>query len=512
MGADAILSGHPRALSYALNLVIDALSYNKMTLDSGFTAFDVDGDGLISTSDFMSSVDDLQLELDASTIKQMHRSLDVDCDGFIGLGEWISGLNQVQSGGDGDSVVLNKAIEVHMQSPRVSKPAPHVGSGERTPQVPLGLEPAAQAMLALESVRARLASANQERVLNEPACRTVKIEIAAAIDGLNAAIEFDVGRITDRFRDKEIASEKQLDALRLLASKLEQEKEKLEHDHRNWRENFRDTVEKQQEQMNARATAAEAEVKRMNENADLYKADVERLNGEIARYSALVAEREAELEAGHLALSTTKNELSDLSAKFQEMEELLSRTQREVASCKNQLDVERNGHADTKAVLRTKVEELALLKAAARSKTPGSESDTSVVSSRRRSASKSRCDSKSRRSSSATRSRSKSGRARSVSRRASGELSSPGAADKADRTEQERSEHKRRARASDKKQSSKEMALEEISKLKGQLSTYKQVVSNTFGLDHGSLFMLCLFEGKHCFQDMMEIEFVTTPH
>ena len=119
---------------------------------------------------------------------------------------------------------------------------------------------------------------------------------------------------------------------------------------------------------------------------------------------------------------------------------------------------------------------LALLKAAARSKTPGSESDTSVVSSRRRSASKSRGDSKSRRSSSATRSRSKSGRARSVSRRASGELSSPGAAEKADKAEQERSEqHKRRARASDKKQSSKEMALEEISKLKGQLSTYKQV-------------------------------------
>ena len=61
MGADANLSGHPRALSYALNLIIDALSYNKMTLDSGFTAFDVDGDGLISTSDFLSSVDDLQL-------------------------------------------------------------------------------------------------------------------------------------------------------------------------------------------------------------------------------------------------------------------------------------------------------------------------------------------------------------------------------------------------------------------------------------------------------------------
>ncbi|MGB1602758.1 MAG: hypothetical protein ACPIOQ_59050, partial [Promethearchaeia archaeon] len=72
---------------------------------------------------------------------------------------------------------------------------------------------------------------------------------------------------------------------------------------------------------------------------------------------------------------------------------------------------------------------------------------------------------------------SKSGRARSVSRRTSGELSSPGAAaEKADKAEQERSEqHKRRARASDKKQSSKEMALEEISKLKGQLSTYKQV-------------------------------------
>ena len=41
-------------------------------------------------------VDDLQLELDASMIRLMHRKLDIDCDGFINRQVWHF-LNTVES-------------------------------------------------------------------------------------------------------------------------------------------------------------------------------------------------------------------------------------------------------------------------------------------------------------------------------------------------------------------------------------------------------------------------------
>ena len=45
-----------RSLTHSLNLIIDALSYNEMTLDGGFAAFDSDGDGRISLGEFIASV------------------------------------------------------------------------------------------------------------------------------------------------------------------------------------------------------------------------------------------------------------------------------------------------------------------------------------------------------------------------------------------------------------------------------------------------------------------------
>ena len=58
-----------RTLAYSLSLIIEALSFNQMTLDSGFNAFDADGDGRISLRDLRLSVDDLQLELDAQNVE-----------------------------------------------------------------------------------------------------------------------------------------------------------------------------------------------------------------------------------------------------------------------------------------------------------------------------------------------------------------------------------------------------------------------------------------------------------
>ncbi len=73
-----------RTFANSLSLIIEALSFNQMTLGGGFDAFDIDGDGRISRQDFQRSVDDLQLELDEHTIQLMHRCLDADDDGFIG--------------------------------------------------------------------------------------------------------------------------------------------------------------------------------------------------------------------------------------------------------------------------------------------------------------------------------------------------------------------------------------------------------------------------------------------
>ena len=73
-----------RTLTTSLSLIIEALSFNQMSLGGGFDAFDVDGDGRISKQDFQRSVEDLQLELDGHTIHLMHRCLDADDDGYIG--------------------------------------------------------------------------------------------------------------------------------------------------------------------------------------------------------------------------------------------------------------------------------------------------------------------------------------------------------------------------------------------------------------------------------------------
>jgi hypothetical protein len=79
-----VSAGQDRTFASSLHLIIEALSFNQMTLGGGFDAFDIDGDGRISRQDFQRSVDDLQLELDEHTIQLMHRCLDADADGFIG--------------------------------------------------------------------------------------------------------------------------------------------------------------------------------------------------------------------------------------------------------------------------------------------------------------------------------------------------------------------------------------------------------------------------------------------
>ena len=198
-----------RTLAYSLSLIIEALSFNQMTLDSGFDAFDADGDGRISLRDFRASVDDLQLELDAQTVELMHRCLDADADAFIGRQEWITGLNAVQAGGF---------------TARAPIPAQSLAD-DTAVRVPLGLDPSAQAHIAFETVRGRLEAALQQKAVSDSRIQTlgklesqvgsaelaashIKAEISAAIGELNSAIEFDLGRIADGERERQLAWDK----------------------------------------------------------------------------------------------------------------------------------------------------------------------------------------------------------------------------------------------------------------------------------------------------------------
>ena len=151
-----------RTLHYSLKLLIDALSFNHLTIKDGFNAFDVDEDGLISLRDLHSSVDDLQLELDVETIQLMHRFLDVDADGFISKKEWIAGLDSVQSGKAASSSAAkppaNPSHTAFLIPTDVlaTDPLPEV-------RVPVGLDPSAQAHMAFETVRERLMAALQAK-------------------------------------------------------------------------------------------------------------------------------------------------------------------------------------------------------------------------------------------------------------------------------------------------------------------------------------------------------------
>lgn len=215
-----------RTLAYSLNLIIEALAYNQMSLDSGFSAFDADADGRISLRDFHTSVDDLQLELDVQAIELMHCCLDADCDGFIGKQEWITGLNAVQS-----AAMLTRAPPRSEHEVAAAAAADWASDGNAV-RVPLGLDPSMQAHMAFETVRGRLETALKEKALSdtrikhvgrlqtqvssaEHAAAHIQQEIASAVRELNTAIEFDLGRMADREREHRIQWDKERDDLRL---------------------------------------------------------------------------------------------------------------------------------------------------------------------------------------------------------------------------------------------------------------------------------------------------------
>ena len=83
-----------------LNAVAAALAFNELSLWEGYTAFDADGDGRVSLSDFLRSLNVLQitkvrLRSKAWTSHDSEiafQSLDVEGSGFIPQSLWVRAL------------------------------------------------------------------------------------------------------------------------------------------------------------------------------------------------------------------------------------------------------------------------------------------------------------------------------------------------------------------------------------------------------------------------------------
>ena len=75
-----------------LNAVAAALAFNELSLWEGYTAFDADGDGRVSFSDFLCSLNVLQMEISKHDSKIAFQSLDVEGSGFIPQSLWVRAL------------------------------------------------------------------------------------------------------------------------------------------------------------------------------------------------------------------------------------------------------------------------------------------------------------------------------------------------------------------------------------------------------------------------------------
>ena len=377
--------------------------------------------------------------------------------------EWITGLNAVQTG--------------HDAPPRTPPPArkavvevSHAGwaDPQSAVQVPLGLDPSAQAHIAFETVRGRLEAALQEKEITdcrmkslgkletkvitaEYAAAQIKVEIASAINELNTAIEFDLGRIADRERDRQIQWEKDSERI-----KTERDRELLE------RLSLKEQVD-----------AAREEVAGLARDKQLWHEERAALQEEIAQLRhqdecarAQFADAERDLKEQMGALEVQLSNTKALMAK--ELETVRgekSSRDREAAHIANELAQEKKAHNDAKRAYaqlqhsyeveqgRAKVnldraekaevsgrelrEELAVLKAM-RSATP-SESDASVMS--EQISSRSRASSKQARKGDKT--------------------------DRTDRTDKSDHSEKRRVRRD------RDAALEEAERLRGELTAFK---------------------------------------
>eukprot|EP00802_Teleaulax_amphioxeia_P000169 Tamp_00169.p1 GENE.Tamp_00169~~Tamp_00169.p1 ORF type:complete len:3645 (+),score=1200.53 Tamp_00169:164-10936(+) len=79
-------------LQEKLDLLAAALSYNGLTVVSGYSAFDQDRDGRVSEHDLRKSLSDLELAVGHEELRMLFNFMDADGDGFISEVEWSTAL------------------------------------------------------------------------------------------------------------------------------------------------------------------------------------------------------------------------------------------------------------------------------------------------------------------------------------------------------------------------------------------------------------------------------------
>ncbi len=75
-----------------LDLLAAALSYNGLTVASGYSAFDQDRDGRVSERDLRKSLSDLELVMQHEELRMLFDFMDADRDGYISEVEWSTAL------------------------------------------------------------------------------------------------------------------------------------------------------------------------------------------------------------------------------------------------------------------------------------------------------------------------------------------------------------------------------------------------------------------------------------
>lgn len=373
--------------------------------------------------------------------------------------EWITGLNAVQAGHDGQPRNTPPATE------RLAEVSQKDWAGPQSAlQVPLGLNPSAQAHMAFETVRGRLEAALQEKEITdgrmkslgkleskvisaEYAAAQIKVEIASAIHDLNTAIEFDLGRIADRERERQIQWEKESERIKAERDRELLERLSLKEQVDVSRQEIAGLVQDRECWQKERAALQEeiTQLRNQDERARAQFAEAERhLKEQRADLEEQLRNTKAELEAVRGEKSSKAREAIRVSKELEEEKKAHNDTRRTYAQLQHSYEVEQgrakvNLDRSEKAEisLRELREELAVLKAA-RSATP-SESDASILS--EQVSHRSRASSKDARKGDKT--------------------------DRTDRTDKSDRSEKRRVRRD------RDAALEEAERLRGELATFK---------------------------------------
>jgi Ca2+-binding EF-hand superfamily protein len=96
----------PESLKDSVDSIAAALSYNNLSIQNGYYAFDVDEDGQLSLDDLRSAVGQLSLNLSVDATLQLFRYLGGEQSGSIGREEWF----RVISMGSGDTVLRSLGV------------------------------------------------------------------------------------------------------------------------------------------------------------------------------------------------------------------------------------------------------------------------------------------------------------------------------------------------------------------------------------------------------------------